>query len=218
MKCHHNSRNLTILVIWPQSTSVQEATNCIFHGGTKTWFIQEHRISSVLKLGHCLIAMLTFHFVLIQSTFTSELPHCFAFESLLAQHPRTNKRAYLLEEQRLQCHAFDYIFYRHKRQLLGTIFWGKRVSFPHFRVWLWENGADSSSLRFGVPLKCEAFSFTWVPAVSGCLQCGNYNVSVSSSRSTDNRKRHTMAIWKVFIQPSIHLQNMDLSIIYPQRD
>lgn len=74
--------------------------------------------------------MLTFHFVLIQSTFSSELPHCFAFESLLAQHPRTNKWAYLLEEQRLQLYGFDYIFYRHTGQLLGTISEEEGSHFP----------------------------------------------------------------------------------------
>lgn len=142
MKCHHNSTNLTILVIWPQSTLVQEATICIFHGRTKTWFIQEHRISSALKLGHCLIAMFTFHFVLIQSTFTSELPHCFAFESLLAQHSRTNKWAYLLEEQRLQRHAFDYIFYKHKTPVTRYNFLRKKGLISPFqsmalRKWGW---------------------------------------------------------------------------------
>lgn len=83
--------------------------------------------------------MLTFHFVLIQSTFSSELPHCFAFESLLAQHPRTNKWAYLLEEQRLQLYGFYHIFYKHKGQLLGRISEEEGFHFPL------KNGVGSSS-------------------------------------------------------------------------
>lgn len=109
----------------------------------------------------------------------------------------------MLEEQRLQPYGFDYIFYRHKGHLLGTIFEEEGSHFPILGYGFKKNGIDSSPLRFVVPLKFKAFSFTCVPAVTGCLQCGNYKASVSSTRSTDNQTRQLQAIWKVFTQPSI---------------